>query len=76
MNITIGTLVGLIGLIGGIVAPTLWFGGIKGVNDVQAVQISTLESNYAELKTEIKDMRSDTNKRLDALLQERGLRVK
>lgn len=75
-NMQIGTLGIIIGLIGAIGVPFIYVGGIKEINAVQANQISTLESNYNELRTEIKDMRADTNKRLDALLQDRGIRVK
>ena len=72
----IGTLGIIIGLIGAIGVPFLYVGGIKETNAVQANQITTLQENYTELRMEIKDMRIDTNKRLDALLQERGIKVK
>ena len=76
MNFPLATVAGIMALIGSIVAPTLWLGEIKSVNAVQANQITTLQENYVELRTEIKDMRADTNKRLDLLLQDRGLKLK
>ena len=76
LNLPIATIAGIMALIGSIVAPTLWFGGIKEVNAVQNNQIPTLQQNYTDLRIEIKEMRVDTNKRLDALLQDRGIRVK
>ena len=72
----IGTLGIIIGLIGAIGVPFLYVGEIKETNAVQAEQITTLQGNYIDLRKEIQDMRADTTKRLDALLLERGIRVK
>lgn len=76
MNNLLPILLGLSALIGSVIAPTLYVGGIKEVNAVQATEIRTLQDNYSDLRLEIKEMRTDTNKRLDALLSDRGIKLK
>ena len=53
MNNLLPILLGLTALIGSIVAPTLYVGGIKEQNAVQASEISTLQKNYERLEIKI-----------------------
>ena len=69
MQTSISFLIGLSALIGSVIAPTLYIGGIKETNAVQANQISTLEKNYGRLEQKL----DSQDEKLNALLVRNGI---
>jgi len=69
MNNLLPILLGISALIGSVIAPTLYVGGIKETNAVQASEIITLQKNYERLETKI----DAQNEKLNAILIKIGV---
>ena len=75
-QIQIGLLVSGFALLASIAAPILWVSDIKETNAVQENRLANSEKKFEEIKTEIKEIRSENkllNDKIDALLWRQGI---